>query len=185
MGLSPCRETVHVALARRELTSLDLGAPTRDERTLSRSLEHGAWLSSKRRFSGAHLAMALNGYEPEYLLKYQLKRELLFFAAKLTGESSLRRAATTLTRGATLRALIEMEALERSRARATYVQIEEWRGYDVAYLRANIRPPDATFATIGAALLGTGAVLRRVTPLPIQPQMWPPGIQVSGTFSIP
>jgi hypothetical protein len=126
-----------------------------------------------------------NGFEPEPILGVELRREILVFLADLTGERSLRRAGVKLPAISTIRAIADMDALERARRRGSYIEIEDFKGPE-----RSVTTPDAVLA--GSVLLGAGLVIYRIRDeadtsdaFAVRPQPWPPGIRIKGKFNWP
>ena len=158
---------------------------TEPDRKTARVVEHGPSAVKLRRIRPGRAPMQ-NGFEPEPLVELELRREILVFLAEVTGERSLRRAGTQLPRISTIRAIADMNALERARRRATYIQTEDFKGND-----KSITTPTAMLA--GGILLASGATIDRLildepgegARAKIKPQLWPPGIRIKGRFDWP
>lgn len=155
------------------------------DRKTAHVLEHGL-KADKILWTKAGRAPMQNGFEPDSILAVELKREILVFLAALIREPSLRRAGTELPRISTIRAMAEIDALDRARRRGTYIETEEFKGVD----RTIITP---TAMVAGAVLLGSGAAIERLSDaapgepdaVRIKPQVWPPGIRITGRFHWP
>jgi hypothetical protein len=170
-------------LARRAPASAVRGA---DEaaRRLHAWLEQEIQASAKRRSLASPYQLRY-GVEPELPAQTELRREIFFFLASLTGESSLRRAATSAPSSLTIRAVVDGEAEDRERRRATFVEIEELKGPSPRPTSAGAR---GAFASAGALLFASGiagARLVSTTTTLVVPQPWPAGLRISGTFELP
>jgi len=144
----------------------------------------------RARFAGTRVKMFYGiAGEPEN--QFLLKRELLIFAAKLSADSRIMRAAVNFGPTSSVRQLTEAEALKQASERATFVQIEEFIG--PSPLSTTVLQ-QLRFASIGAALFtvgaGTHAPVSRAMGaysdnLAVHPQLWPPGLVVRGVFTVP
>jgi hypothetical protein len=183
----PCHQLVGVKVGFDALPFLDMREHTAEEMALTRSLERGARTASRRRFAALRPAM-LYGIEPEPILQFQLKREMLVLLAKVTDEARILRAATSIEPTSSIRAVAESQNLDRTRARATYVEIEGLMG-DTP--RATTLTAQFAYASAGAALFAGGILGEKLLhgaledTFCIHPQPWPPGIRISGTFGSP
>jgi hypothetical protein len=184
--LTVCRGVVEIpVLSGREPQIEGFRWRTELDRRTARALEHGPKADKILRKNASRAPMQ-NGFEPESIREVEFKREILVFLAALTGERSLRRAGTELPRISTIRAMAELAALDRARRRATYIETEDFKGLD-----KTITTPTAMVA--GAVLLGSGAVIERLSDaapgepdaVRIKPQLWPPGIRITGRFNWP
>jgi hypothetical protein len=153
----------------------------------ARALEREVRAAAERR---RHLPrpVMLYGIEPEPAGQFQLKREMLFLLARVSGQGLIGRAAVGLGPISSLRAVAESEALEGTRVRATYLQIEEFRGPNPL---VNSLAVQGAYAAAGGALFWAGLLGEKLLhgalgdALAIHPQVWPPGIQIKGSFSSP
>ncbi|APR85459.1 Hypothetical protein A7982_10808 [Minicystis rosea] len=154
-------------------------------RRLTRSLTLGL-----KTFSGGVLVAPQSmayGMEPEPEAQFELRRELFFALSRIVGEPSLRRAALTLPRLTTLRALRDSENEERARRRATFIEIEELKGTSPRPISPSLQ---ATLASTGVILFAGGIITSRLS-LPLGPNVsarphpWPTGIHIEGTFNVP
>lgn len=156
------------------------------DRETARVMKHGPKAGKISRKKAGPRAPMQNGFEPAAIVEPEFRREILVFLADVLGERSLRSAGTQLPRINTIRAMAEVQALEESHRRATYIQTEEFKGND-----ESITTAPAMLA--GTVLLGTGLVFARVgdftegepDSVRIRPQVWPPGIRINGTFDVP
>jgi len=157
------------------------------ERNLTRSLAQGIKRDSARRWLEARPVMHY-GIEPEPFVQVQLKREMLVLLARITGEGAIGRAATGVSPGSSIRVFAEAEQLEWSSARATFIQIEEFRGPNPL---VTAMAAQAGFGALGGALFWGGLFGEKMLhgalgdALVIHPQAWPPGIQIKGSFDVP
>jgi hypothetical protein len=127
------------------------------------------------------------GIEPEPILEFQSKSELLSLLADLTDEPSLRRSsqnAIAIPHAERIRGVQAIVDLERQAARGTYLEIEEFQGNETG-------TGSTTAAMVaGGTLLGGALVIdamvddpdkggRYLTP---RPKFWYPGIRLKGQF---
>jgi len=183
---SSCRGVVAIpALSGREPRLEGSQWRTESDREAARVMQQGPKATKIARKKAGPRAPMQNGFEPAAIVEPEFRREILLFLASLTGDLSLRREGRQLPRIATIRALAETQALADAHRRATYIEIEDFKGPD-----KTITTPPAMVA--GAVLLGTGAVARlrgggsgEPDAVLLRPQLWPPGIRIKGTFDVP
>lgn len=183
-----CRRDVGVMIGRDHLPAIpDFSRHAVTERNLILAIERGIGALAERRRVAARPAM-LYGIELEPVFQLRLRREMLVVLARLTEQGAIGRAAAGLRPSQTIRAFVEGEALERTRDRATYLQIEDFKGSNP--LRTPLTTQGA-FAALGASFFGSGIAAQRLLrgalgdALVIHPQPWPPGIEIGGTFGVP
>jgi hypothetical protein len=183
-----CRASVSVTVALGEAPEApDFGRRAVTEMNLVHSIERGVAAAAQRRRRAARPVM-LYGIEAEPVLQFQLKREMLVLLARLTRQGAIGRAAIGLTPTSSIRSIAESQALERTRDRATFIQIEEFGG---ANPLATPRTTQAAFAALGASLFWGGFAGEKLLhgalgeAFVIHPQPWPPGIEIKGSFELP
>jgi|HubBroStandDraft_4_1064222.scaffolds.fasta_scaffold224420_2 hypothetical protein len=165
---------------------LNLHPPTTAELNLTRPFARGVQPTSLAGVLEIGHRM-LYGIEPEPVLQFQLKREMLAFLASLTQDSRILSAAIAIEPTSSIRAIAEAQVTDRERIRATYVEIE---GYEVFTIPAPLST-EVALAGTGALLFGTGIFGQKMLhgalgdALAIRPQPWPLGIQIGGTFLSP
>jgi hypothetical protein len=126
------------------------------------------------------------GLEPEPVLEFQSKSELLGLLADLTDEPSLRRSSQSaaMPHVERIRGVQAIVDLERQAARGTYIEIEEFQGNETGL-------GSTTGAMIaGGTLLGGALVIDAVVDDPDKsgryinprPKFWYPGIRLKGQF---
>ena len=94
----------------------------------------------------------LYGIEPEPVLEFELKRELLLVLAKTLQDSRIVSAAIAIEPTSSVRGIQEAELADRERLQGTYVEIE---GYEVTTTTAPL-PVMVALAGTGAGLFGAG-----------------------------
>ena len=128
------------------------------------------------------------GIEPEPALRFELKREMLLLLARVSGQGLISRAAAGLSPTSSIRALAVSEETDRERVRATFIQIEEFRGPNPLVTPMAVQ---GAYAAAGGALFWSGLLGEKLLhhalgdAFVIHPQLWPPGIQVKGSFAVP
>lgn len=156
------------------------------ELRLMKSIERGTVAAIKLDFLTAPLTVMRYGILAEPRRQFQLKRDMLLFVGKLTGQAGFARAAVSLRPTTSFRGITEALALERSRNRATFLDIVELLGSGPL---VSSRATSAAFALAGGALFGSGIGVHRLLhgalgdALSVYPQPWPPGIRMSGKFN--
>jgi hypothetical protein len=164
---------------RRRLTTAELN--------LTRSLALAAQAASGRGALAIGHTM-LYGIEPEPLLEFELRREMLVFLARIVQDSRVLSAALALEPTSSIRAIAEAQASDRERVRATYVEIE---GYEVVAAERPSPSTEMALAGTGALLFGSGLFGQKLLhgslgdALAIRPQPWPLGLQIGGIFRVP
>jgi hypothetical protein len=87
-----------------------------------------------------------------------------------------------------MRAFDEDLLLGRERARATFIEIEEFKGVDPL---TPTLAAQASYAIAGAVLFGGGIGAEHLLhgslgdAFDIHPQLWPPGLLIKGRFRVP
>ena len=160
--------------------------PSARELLIDRNLEQDIQSEAMRRSFGVDLTMHY-GLEIESDSAFQLRRELVVLAAKVTEMPLVLRAAEGLTPLSTIRPIRESQELDRSSQRATYLQVEEFIGPSP---HPGTMAAETAYASAGAGLFISGAVAARFLhgaglgdSLHIVPQPWPPGLQLYGSFN--
>jgi hypothetical protein len=186
--LAACRTPVEVLVALADApASPDFSVRARTEQNRARSLERDVLAAAERRRLFPRPVM-FYGIEPEAAGQLQLKREMLFVLARVSGQGLIGRAAAGLGPTSSLRAFAEAEALESTRIRATYLQVEELMAPNPL---VNSWTVQAGFAATGASLFWAGLAGEKLldgalgAAFAIHPQIWPPGIEVKGSFGSP
>lgn len=125
------------------------------------------------------------GIEMERAEQYEMRREMFFLMSRFFAEPGLRRAALTMRRGASLRAVVDAETDDKIRRRATYLEIEQWKGTSPRVVSPGTQ---AAWLTTGV-VLATGGMAAAALPLGkdvyVRPHPWPAGVFVNGYFSMP
>jgi hypothetical protein len=126
------------------------------------------------------------GVEPEPVLEWQVKHELLEALVDLTGERSIRRTSQnqSIPQVERIRGVQNVVDLERAHRRATYIEIEEFKGNE----NDTTNGPLAMLG--GFALMGTGIALdvaiddppKDMPHVNPRPKFWHPGIRLKGRF---
>lgn len=186
--LDRCATTVDVIVAFEQgPITLDIALLTRTEQNLIQSTLRSERDAITRRLRG-DTPIRLYGIEPESPMQVYIKREMLLVLAQVTGLGAVGRAARGLSPSSSIRAIAEGESAERTRGRATYLQIEDREG--PTPLRTS-PGSQATFAAAGATLFTNGLVGQKLLhgslgdALTIHPLPWPIGVEISGRFRLP
>jgi hypothetical protein len=165
---------------------LDLHGPTTAELNVTRANTIAAHEASQRATLIVGYTM-LYGIEPEPVLEFELKREMLLFLAKMLQDSRVVSAALAIEPTSSIRAIREAQLADRERLQGTYVEIED---YEVVTATASV-PVMVALAGTGAGLFGAGLFGQKMLhgalgdALAIRPQPWPLGLQIGGKFLSP
>lgn len=126
------------------------------------------------------------GIEPEPVLEFQSKSELLGLLADVTDEPSFRRTsqAAAIPHVERIRGVQNVVDLEKQAKRGTYVEIEEFQGNETNVASTSV----AMIA--GGTLLGGALIIDAMIPDPDssgrylnpRPKFWYPGIRIKGQF---
>ena len=182
--LDECASVTRVPLVYNGGQDLVHMARTVAEQRIERALENEVHAEYQRRSFGPELSLHY-GLELEPRPQYQLRRELIALAAKLIELPPGVRASIMPTPLSSIRSIRQSQELERSAQRATYLDIEEFKG--PSQLRAT-KAEEVGYAGVGVALFTIGGLAARVfraslsDRFRVQPQPWPPGLQINGHF---
>lgn len=182
----PARVGVTVALDTRP-APLDFTKRAIAEQNRVRSIDRGVQAHAERRRLAARPTM-FYGIEPEPALQFQLKREMLLLAATVSGQALISRAAAGLSPTSSIRAFAVMDDSDHERLRATFLQIEEFRGPNPLVTPMAVQE---AYAAAGGACFFSGLLGEKLLhhalgdAFVIHPQIWPPGIQIKGSFAVP
>jgi hypothetical protein len=164
------------------------GAQLERERSLSRSLMREARAAAQRRFLSLPWT-APYGIEMETAAQVEVRRQVFYGLARITGESRLLRVVSTDPAPLGDRALREIETQIRMRRRGSFVELEEVKGNARHYISP---AAEATAASAGALLCAGGMLGAKLLPaliprdrLVVRPQPWPTGVTLGGTFDQP
>lgn len=126
------------------------------------------------------------GIEPEPVLEFQSKSELLGLLADVTDEPSFRRSSQSaaIPHVERIRGVQAIVDLERQAARGTYIEIEEFQGNETGTARTSVA------MVAGGTLLGGALVVDAMVSDPDKsgryinprPKFWYPGIRIKGQF---
>ena len=184
----PCaaRVGVTVALDTRPVP-LDFTQRATAEQNRVHAIDRGVRAHAERRRLAARPTM-FYGIEPEPVLQFELKREMLLLLATVSGQSLISRAAAGLSPTSSIRAFAVSEENDRERVRATFIQVEDFRGPNPLVTPMAVQE---AYAAAGGALFWSGLLGEKLLhhalgdAFVIHPQIWPPGMQVKGSFAVP